>query len=288
MHISAFIKQTGNVLRPIIVSACSFICTIVVLETIFRTFTPHFTLLASRGIGKFAFMGIALAFIVQFVLSQSRSYQTTVRHASFFWHLDRRRIATLVAYAVLFFGLHALVLAGLYTHGALNCSLSSITWSYKLLINCMLAIGVTFLLAWSEETIFRNVIYNYFVQYLPMLGSVLVTSFLFMIVHNLTQPLALLTSDWQLGLGLFLLGVLLNMLYVLTGEIAAPMGAHMGLVSLKVILRRIPCITHLGTVQSDLRTSHITHVLFMIIIIGLISVYCYHTHPRSSTETREP
>ncbi len=132
---------------------------------------------------------------------------------------------------------------------------------------------VVFFLAWTEELIFRGTIYLYFAQYFQPLISLLITSTMFMFAHDLSNPLNLVTKNWQLGLGLFLLGALLNIIFITTKKLYTGMGAHAGLVFVKVALRRIPLIMYLPASQlpfwinKDLRMSPLIHLLFFALIL---------------------
>jgi membrane protease YdiL (CAAX protease family) len=125
------------------------------------------------------------------------------------------------------------------------------------------------MLAWTEELIFRGTIFPYFEQFYSTIPSIVLTSLIFMLVHNLKNPLMLLSCDWKLGLGLFLLGVLLNQIFVITRKLYAGMGVHAGLVFVKVVLRRIPFLSSVP----DLRQSYLVHILFLFTIVTLFFVY---------------
>jgi hypothetical protein len=100
-----------------------------------------------------------------------------------------------------------------------------------------------------------------------------------MLCHDLTNPLNLITKDWKLGLGLFLLGMMLNIIFVITQKLYTGMGAHAGLVFVKVILRRARFLVFLPAAQlpcwvnPDLRQSVLIHIMFVAVNIGLIIRY---------------
>jgi hypothetical protein len=97
-----------------------------------------------------------------------------------------------------------------------------------------------------------------------------------MFAHNLTNHLALITTNWQLGLGLFLLGILLNLIFIDTQKLYAGMGLHAGIVFVKVILRRAPFLIFLPPnfipfwIRKDLRMAPLTHFLFFVVILFFI------------------
>jgi membrane protease YdiL (CAAX protease family) len=146
----------------------------------------------------------------------------------------------------------------------------------------LLGFVATFFLAWSEEAIFRGTLYPFLCRSFNPWAGMIATSFIFSLAHNLHNPLGLLTTEWRLGLGLFLLGLLLNTVFALSNKLYVSMGIHAGLVFVKVILRRIPLITLAPTLpwylHADLRQSTITHLLFIFTIAGIIFIYRERLH----------
>ena len=67
------------------------------------------------------------------------------------------------------------------------------------------------------------------------------------------------------------------MIFFITGSLDTSIGAHMGLVAVKVLLRRAPFIKFLPTksiwVNSDLRQACVIHIIFLIVIIFLTIKY---------------
>lgn len=126
----------------------------------------------------------------------------------------------------------------------------------------------TLALAWAEELLFRGLLLQHFLRFMPPFASAIASSFIFSILHDLRNPLNLLTAQWQLGLGLFLLGMLLTYIRLWWGSMAASAGAHAGLVYLKVILRKIPLLPIAAgspfLFPVDLRESLLVHVLMVL------------------------
>lgn len=141
-------------------------------------------------------------------------------------------------------------------------------------ILCIGFIG-TFFLAWSEELLFRGLFFNHFAHTLPTFTSAVMSSVIFSLLHDLSNPLRLITTQWQLGLGLFLLGMFLTYIRLWKG-FAASAGAHAGLVYIKVILRKIPLLPIVTgspyLFPIDLRESLIVHAL-LIGATGIIKRY---------------
>ena len=257
-----------KVVGPILLSALSLFITFQIIEPLATWLDPAYTLLANRSVGKFALSFMVLLQLALFVLVQnkkfvSRVYDATIRpFTSFAW------VAPLTTFFVPFFVFHWIILAGLYAAGFAMYNPAWGTLSTSLVLRTLFGLLVTFLLAWSEETIFRGIGYQYIAQYFRPLPSMLLASLIFMLAHDIANPLSLLTTNLPLGIGLFLLGMLLNLIFVLTGSLVASMGALMGLVFVKVILRRARFLTLAS--QADLRQVPLVHALFLLVIVVLI------------------
>ncbi len=273
VKIARFFRAIG----PIVLSALSLLISFCLLQPIACWFDPTFSLLANRGVGKVVFTIMILLHIMLLVTTASRAYRTT------FWQTNISFLGTVgwikqfFMFFSAFFVLHSLILAFVcYTDNAvfIQETLSRIVSKSGSLIWGFVA---TFFLAWTEEVIFRGTLFTFLAQKLPVITSALITSLIFALAHNLTNPLMLITQDWRLGLGLFLLGMLLNTVFAITNKLYIGMGIHAGLVFVKVVLRRIPCITYVPTlawwIDIDLRQSLFVHFLFLLTIITLILVY---------------
>lgn len=201
-------------IRPIVISALSFFISFLVLQPIATYLDPSFNLLANKGIGKIAFTTMAILQILLLIYTQSRSFRKTWFHQNVLFLGRTQWIAPFFALFTLFFLLHCGIILFAFWNGQITYNPF---WLAKLKSSLLPSIGLgfiaTFFLAWSEELIFRGTLYTYFAQFFTPLTSILITSIIFMGVHNLTNPLLLITQDWQLGLGLFLLGVLLNIVF---------------------------------------------------------------------------
>ncbi|MFA5306901.1 MAG: CPBP family intramembrane glutamic endopeptidase [Candidatus Babeliales bacterium] len=268
---ASLFKQKFVYVGPIALSAFSLFLSYHLLQPIAVWIDPTFTLLASRGVGKIAFTTAVILHILLLL--------TTVSH-----HFMRQFFATNVSFLTgiqwlkTFFGLFALF-STLHS-GVLVAAvfLGYATFQPELLALVPSKIGsllwglvATFFLAWTEELIFRGTLYPFFRQGMSKIASALLASTIFMLVHNITNPLDLVTTHWQLGLGLFLFGFMLNSFFVLTEKLYVGMGVHAGIVFVKVFIRRIPCITYLSILpwwlNGDLRQAPLAHALF-----GLVAV----------------
>lgn len=266
-------------LGPVFVSALSLIISFVLLQPLAIWLSPDFNLLSNKGIGKFAFMSLVILHLVYFCAIVSSSFFATFAATNLSFFRTRSWLKDYFIFFSLFAVLHMLfLLIGLASGYAVigYCQQRSLVT-----LACSLLIGfvVTFLLAWSEEMIFRGTLYRYLSLSFPPFPSMLITSIFFALAHNLTNPWKLLTTDYKLGLGLFLLGFLLNIIFVVTQKLYCSMGAHAGLVFVKVCLRRAPIITLLTQTQLpwwlniDLRQSFLIHGIFALCIIALCGCY---------------
>jgi len=254
---------------PITLSALSLFLSFIVLQPLALFFGPTFNLLASRGIGKVAFVSMAIYQILLFLSLFPIKTLKKFFDRTLFFFVKEKWFPRFALYFSSFFTMHSLIIAYLYFSGILtyNPNWGSIT-TY-LVAKTAFGLFVVFMLAWTEELIFRGTLFPYFNQFYGIVSSLFITSLIFMLVHNLRNPLLLITRDFKLGLGLFLLGLFLNQIFVITGKLYTGMGVHAGLVFVKVIFRRAPFLTNLP----DLRSSHTTHILFLIAIVYLFVRY---------------
>lgn len=257
---------------PVALSALSLFISFLILQPLALYLHPTFNLLASRGIGKVVFVSMAIYQILLFLSFQNKKFLSQFFDRVLFFFVKERWFPLFASYFSVFFLLHACVLFVFYYQGIIFYNPSWGTVTPLLLAKTLFGLFVVFMLAWTEELIFRGTIYPYLVQFYTPLTSLFATSLIFMLVHNLRNPLTLVTTEWRLGLGLFLLGFLLNQIFIITQKLYTGMGAHAGLVFVKVILRRAPFLA----MVPDLRQSHIVHVLFLL-TIALVFVY-YKKH----------
>jgi membrane protease YdiL (CAAX protease family) len=131
----------------------------------------------------------------------------------------------------------------------------------------------TFFLVWSEEAIFRVALFNHFHRFLKTIPAMIITSLCFMAAHGLVNPYHFFVHEWRIAIGLFLFGLMLNSIYVKTGNVMANMGAHAGVVFVKVLQRRLFFVQFLPHIQSfwlidaDLRQSVLACIFFFLITL---------------------
>lgn len=262
-------KRILNCIGPIVLSALSLFFSFLIIQPLALFLDPTFNLLASRGIGKVAFISMAIFQILLFLSTQKKKFLKDFFDRTLFFFVKDKWTGPFTSLFTLFFIFHAIILFIFYQLGYL---FYNPTWGHitiQLIGKTILGLFVVFMLAWTEELIFRGTLYPYFQQFYSPLTSALVTSIIFMLAHNLRNPLTLISTDWKLGLGLFLLGFLLNQVFIITNKLYTGMGIHAGLVFVKVILRRAPFLVGIP----DLRQSHIVHVLFLCTITYLLARY---------------
>jgi len=160
---------------------------------------------------------------------------------------------------------------------ALSCSeyvfgyLPTVTEVFGKMPTLLFGFLATFFLAWTEEAIFRGTVIPLLKRGgISALGCILISALIFMLAHDVTAPWHLLSTDLPLGIGLFLLGVMLAQIFIGSNTLYIGMGAHAGLVFIKVFLRRIPCLAYTQTLpwwlHQDLRRSPLVHVCFLLVI----------------------
>jgi membrane protease YdiL (CAAX protease family) len=264
---------------PVILSALSLFIGFFILQPIALALDPTFSLLASRGTGKVAFITMVIFQVVLLLSIQSKKFFNQFLKTNLYFFKDAKWLKTFFKYFVIFFFLHLLTFSTFYFAGYSFFVSTWGAWSFSLISRIGFGFFVAFLLAWTEELIFRGTLFPYFEQTFSQIGSVFITSFIFMIVHDLQQPWRLLTTNIKLGLGLFLLGLLLNLVFAVTRKLYVGMGIHAGIVAVKVFFRRVPCIKFVDSslwswwVHKDLRQSYLVHFLFLlsILIFGYVN-----------------
>ncbi len=267
------------IMGPITGSVLSLFISFLIIQPIACMLDPTFNLLANRGVGKVAFVAMVIMQILLFIALLPQPVRRKFFTSSILFIKEKNWLPQMFMIATLFFALHALMLAGLYSTEHVTYTAVSTLITTSRLMQTIFGFFVVFLLAWSEELIFRGMIYQYFAQHWQPLTSCLVTAFIFMLAHDLSCPWRLMTTKLPLGMGLFLLGVVLNLLFIISDKLYIAMGAHMGLVAVKVLLRRIPFLVFVPATQwgfwvhSDLRQSPLVHLLFASMILYLCVWY---------------
>ncbi|MBU4269504.1 CPBP family intramembrane metalloprotease [Candidatus Dependentiae bacterium] len=270
------IKKIIRAIGPILISALSVLITFLILQQLAIALDQSFSLLNSRGVGKVAFITIVIFQIILFLLTLPVNFLNNFLKTNLYFLKEKDFIKKFCTYFFIFFILHSILLYLFYLAGFATYNNNWGYFSINLLLKTIFGFFVVFMLAWTEELIFRGTLFPYFTQYFSVFSSLILTSTIFMFVHDLKNPLNLITKNWQLGLGLFLLGMLLNLIFISTKKLYTNMGAHAGLVFVKVILRRAPILIFLSNdqipnwVNKDLRMSSLVHILFFIIILILI------------------
>ncbi len=239
-------------------------------------FVPGFDILASKDLGKIIFTTLVFGALGFFVYQQPSEFRTAWVARNFTFLKECAAFKIFAQCFVFFFFLHALFLGICYGTG--HAALQSVTAPnlLKFAGQLLFGFGATFMLALTEEIMFRGTFFPYFSQWLRPITATLVTSLCFMIVHFLPNPVAQLRNEWPIGLGLFLLGFMLNLIFIKAGTMYANIGTHAGLVYVKVILRKIrflafaPAATLPWLLHPDLRQAPLVHILFGCIIIGLV------------------
>ena len=262
-----------DVIGPVVLSAFSLFIVFGLLQPVALTLDPSFSLLASRSVGKIAFTLAVIIHIFMIAALQPRSWwqQFVAINAGFI--KSSRWLKPFFTIFGVFFSLHAALLVALAATPYASLNLPTLSETFHKLPGILLGFVATFFLAWTEEAIFRGTLIPLLKNSLSTIPSIFISALIFMLAHNVTAPWQLLTTDLALGTGLFLLGFMLAQLYVISGTLYVGMGAHAGLVFVKVILRRLPCVLYAAQlpwwVHPDLRQSPLVHLLFLAVICGL-------------------
>ncbi|MGD1997865.1 MAG: CPBP family intramembrane metalloprotease [Candidatus Dependentiae bacterium] len=259
---------------PIFGSVLSFFCAFHLLDPLATWLSPSFSLYLTRGVGGAAILLAAVWQVCCFASIQKHSILQRL-YSHFSWPSSPAQLRLFARFffwfAIAHIGLLALyVIADAGTFHASAFALISRRW-----LTLLGGFVATFFLAWSEELIFRGLLFDHFRRFHGLLSSAIYSSILFSLVHRIYAPWLLVTTEWRLGTGLFLLGMLLTIIAVWQRSLAASAGAHAGLVFIKVLLRKIPLVAiPLNTsllFPDDLRTSVVTIEIMMVAIVALFT-----------------
>lgn len=266
-------KQILSLVGPIILSALSLLLSFLIIQPLAIFLHPTFNLLSSRGIGKITFTFIVIFQLLLLISLLPKKFLDKLLKTNIFFFKEKDFLRKFFGYFIIFFILHSSILFFIFLSGFAKYNPEWGNFTVKLILRTFFGFIATFFLAWTEELIFRGTIFQYFTRKLTNFTSLIITSFIFMFAHNLKNPLDLITKNWKLGLGLFLLGMLLNLIFIDTQKLYTGMGAHAGIVFVKVILRRAPFLLFLPQtylpfwINKDLRMAPLVHILFIITII---------------------
>lgn len=164
--------------------------------------------------------------------------------------------------------------------------------SWRIAERTMVALLVVLVLATTEELIFRAFIMRYVrtdTSAAVTVGAVVFSSLIFAAVHNPTDLAAWFTAEeFPLFVGLFLLGVLLCTVYIVTGSFWGAVAVHSALLGSKVFLRR----THLLEVDTgawwlsdsaDIRRAPLVWLLFAGMALA-VYLMRHRLNPRVAVE----
>jgi membrane protease YdiL (CAAX protease family) len=273
------VRQVWKSAGPIFLSVLSLFLSFSLLQPFALWLDPEWTLRASRGLGKVAFVVMVIYQVLLLLSIQSRGFLQKFFKTNLFFFAERGWFTRYLKYFVGFFILHMIMILGLYATGYVFFDPHWGSWSISLLFRLFFGFFVAFLLAWTEELIFRGTLFPYFEKTFSTFTSLLITSFIFMFAHDVGAPWNMVTKNLSTGIGLFLLGFMLNVVFAITRKLYVGMGIHSGLVAVKVFFRRIPVLIFISPtlwgfwVHSDLRQSPLTHGLFLLVIVILLLRY---------------
>ncbi|MBI4368396.1 MAG: CPBP family intramembrane metalloprotease [Candidatus Omnitrophica bacterium] len=149
---------------------------------------------------------------------------------------------------------------------------------FERMIVAFLVAFSAFTIALTEEILFRGFFLQTLLKDLPKWIAVVVTGLIFVVFHDLANPLSFLTEPRQMMLagGLFSLNILLCMAYLKSGNLFLPIGIHSGLVFAKIFFRKMkmmyatePANSYLFGLEGDARRGVLAWILFLAGILVL-------------------
>ncbi len=271
---STYIKQAVG---PLFLTALSFLLFSWGADVAGKFFiSPNWNILASRGFAKILFTLISLSHLGFFLFLDGRTSFPFFARRNMIFYFPPSWFSRYMRWWTIFFSLHLLVLLFFIVLGDASLNYNFITSRTFPFLFCYFLGGclATFFLALTEEIIFRGSIFPYVRQYASPLTALFITSFIFSACHGLPRPDLFLWNEPQVAIGLFLFGCLLNAIYLCMGRLYYSMAAHAGMVSVKVLMRKIPFITFSSTshwwVHPDGRQAFIIHILFCFAFLFFI------------------
>lgn len=258
-------------LGPIVLSALSILISFLIIQPPATWLDPSFSLFANRGMGKIGITVLVIAQIIWLLLMAPRTMWRQFVTTNFSFFLSRLWLKTFFVFFTIFFIAHVFFLGSFLATNTATLTLSHLELLRpSLFFKIAFGFVATFFLAWTEELIFRGTVFPLVNQHMAAIPSALIASSIFMAAHDLSNPLNLVTIHWKLGLGLFLLGLFLNLIFITTKKLYAGMGAHAGLVFVKVVLRRLPLLAFAPLsampwwLDKDLRQAPLTHSILLV------------------------
>ena len=240
-----------------------------------RLSRSSYSLADSRGPGEWSFIAISLAAVLLFSRYVARvdSLQFVARYAMQ-WRRTLKGFLLTFGVTMLFAAAGYLVLA----------ALGYVQWSQAAWENLRsdvveksaIALLIVLVLASVEETIFRAFLLRYLRYndtFWVTVGAVVVSSAIFSVSH-----LVALIDVWHLIgktsllTGLFLIGLLLGSVYVVTGSLACSIGVHCGLLGFKVVLIRTDVINLASDwlVNDDIRRAPLAWLVFLAATLAFV------------------
>ena len=245
------------------------------IEAVLRLSRSSYSLGDSRGPGEWAFIAIALAAALLFSRYVARvdSLQFVARYVML-WRRTLKGFLLTLGATMLFAAAGYLALA----------ALGYVQWSQAAWENLRsdivqksaIALLIVLVLASVEETIFRAFLLRYLRYndtFWVTVGAVVVSSAIFSVSH-----LVALIDVWHLIgktsllTGLFLIGLLLGTVYVVTGSLACSIGVHCGLLGFKVVLIRTDVINLASDwlVNDDIRRAPLAWLVFLAATLAFV------------------
>lgn len=254
-----------------------------------RLFHSSYSLADSRGPGEWSFVAMALAAVLLFTWYVARidSLQFVARYVMQ-WRRSLKGFLLMFAATMLFAAFGYLVLA----------AFGYVQWSQAawdslrvgVVEKSAKALLIVLVLATVEETIFRAFLLRY-LRYNDTVwvtvGAVVVSSAIFSVSH-----LVALIDVWDLIdkasllAGLFLIGLLLGTVYVVTGSLACSIGVHCGLLGFKVVLIRTDVVNLVSDwlVNDDIRRAPLAWLVFLLATLAFV-LWRRRLHQAFSVET---
>lgn len=270
----------------------SMLLPVLAVEWLFWVSGSGLSLTDSRGPGQVTLLVLILLLVAGFVKFVARE-----EPLGFFMIYLRNAGRAARGLGFFFLATSLLVALGYLFLGAIGvASWSEEAWaalSLRIAERTLVALLVVLILATTEEILFRVFLMRYLRWNLSVpvtIAAVVFSSFVFAASHNLTDPLAWFTAEeFPLFVGLFILGVLLCVTYLATGNFWCAVGVHSGLLGSKVFLRRTELVDvdhtawWMGPTYDDMRMAPTVWLIFAAMAVAIFMAR-HWLQPRFSIE----
>ncbi len=261
------------------------------IESVFVVTQSGLSVLDGHGAGQITMYTAALACILLY--EGTFGHDTPLTFIGLYLKTRRRSMAGFLTFAATSSLISSVAIAIMIAMDSVEFSPEAIASLTKdTIVALLISLPIAAVLALVEESMFRAFMMRYLrwnSSLLTTVFAILFSSFIFALVHNLTDLLGWLEPKMiRLFIGLFVLGAMLSVVYISTGSLFCAAGLHAGFLFVEHARRYTHSVAFTGdhwwmAVDGDVRTAPITWLLFALIGLGIFLVR-HKLHPKFAIE----